>query len=51
MPIVSETYEDELEIDDTELSNLSDDERENFIESQVRDAVFNLISWGWTEKA
>ena len=51
MPIVSESYEDELEIDDAELSNLTEAERNDFIESEVRDAVFNLISWGWTEKA
>ena len=51
MPIVSEIYESELEIDDAELSKLSDNEREEFIESEVRDAVFNLISWGWKEKA
>ena len=51
MPIVSKTYENELEIDDAELLNLTEAERDNFIESEVREAVFDLISWGWTEKA
>lgn len=50
IPRVSETIEDELEIDDNELIGLTEAEREQFIEAEVRDAVFNLISWGWIEK-
>jgi hypothetical protein len=39
--------ETEIEIDESEFEDMSDFEREQYIEDSARDAMFNLISWDY----
>jgi len=41
--------DDVLEIDDSELEGMSDDERTNYIDKEVREWAFNYIDIFWSE--
>jgi hypothetical protein len=39
----------EIEIDDSELEDLSEAERDDYIEEIARDTMFEMIEWNWNE--
>ena len=41
--------EDEVEIPDDELEDLTDAEREALIEDYVKDWAFQYVEWGWKD--
>jgi hypothetical protein len=42
-------YTGEFEVDDEELEDLTDEERERTISQMVEETVANHVSWGWEE--
>jgi len=42
--------EDEIELDDSYLSQLSEEEKEKYIEDTIMEEVFNRIEWSYTLK-
>ena len=46
---VGSRCESEIEIDDSELEGYEGSEREEFITESCRDAMFEMIEWGYEE--
>jgi hypothetical protein len=44
-----QTWEDLIEIDDEELEDLDEFQREEHIQEVLTDVVNNVVSWGWEE--
>ena len=44
-----QTYSDVVEIDDEEVKDLSDEEREEHVTEVLTEVVNNMCPWGWEE--
>lgn len=46
---VGSQTEKEIEIDDDELEDYVEEDRQAIIEDMARNAMFEMIEWNWTE--
>jgi hypothetical protein len=42
-------YEEEIEIPDEDLEDMTSEERNDYLEELVKEVVFQNIDWGWKE--
>jgi hypothetical protein len=44
---VGSRREEEIEIDDEDIAGMTEQERDDYIDDQAREVLWELINWGW----